>query len=201
MILVLSVATAASVLVPRLLTSHLNAAAPLPATTGSAPVMTPSPSSSPVVVVAPTPANPATGPSPGAAKPAPPPGATAFRPIVVEAEDPANTPPPGAGVAACIQCSGGYRIRYIAGMVGLVVPITVPTAGNRSVTIVYETDSPRDLVVCVNGVIAFQRSVLGTSWEVPESVTFPAWIPAGRVTLAMSMGPEAGPDIDKVIVA
>lgn len=203
LILVLAAAAVASAVVPWVLSSQPGIGTQPPVAGSPTSAVVP-PTATPTVTPTPTPtatADPTVSPTHGGGPPTSrPPAPPVFVPISVEAEDPDNVPPAGAEVTACVQCSGGYRLRYVTGPVGLIVPLTIPVAGTRSITVVYETDSPRTLVVTVNRAVVYNRTVVGPSWDVPSSVTFRAYLPAGTVLLALDSDTSSGPDLDKVTI-
>ena len=175
---VLVAAAAASVLLPWLLTSSAPTAARPPGD-GSGPF--------PATGLA-TPSNAA---NPGR-----------FGPIAVEAEYAANIVSPGATIEACGQCSGRFRVRGLTGPVGLVVPLDVPVAGTRTVTVVFEAEGVRHLVVAVNDAIVFDRDVTGPDADTPQSISFEAFIPAGAVRVALDVAEHvSGPDIDRITIS
>ncbi|MEV0133540.1 hypothetical protein AB0H83_34380 [Dactylosporangium sp. NPDC050688] len=201
LILVLASAAAASVLVPWLVTSDTDGVAePSPVTSGPAPSSPVTPSSP-----APTTPPPTVGPSTAATSAGPGwpgmPQATSFQPIVVEAEHPGNIWPSGAKAAPCAACSGGHRLKYVSAE-GLSIPVNVPAAGTRTVTVAFATDGDRTLVVAVNKSVVFDQDVVGAGWETPRSVTFTAYVPAGAVQISLgSRHATSPPDLDKITIA
>jgi hypothetical protein len=113
----------------------------------------------------------------------------------VQAEDPANVLGGGAKVTACATCEGGARVRYLG---TLAVPIEVPTAGRRTVTVHYTCDGERELQVAINGGTPTAQWVTGTDWATPRTFRYTATLPAGRSTLTILNG---GPDIDKITIS
>ncbi|MEU7874469.1 hypothetical protein [Dactylosporangium sp. NPDC049140] len=136
------------------------------------------------------------GLSPGAALPA-----SSFAPISVQAEDPANTLTGGASVTACGTCRGGKRVRYLCAGCTLVVRVTLPSAGPRTVTVYYEADGARALKVRVNAAAPRTFPASGPDWTVPQSFRFTADLPAGEVRLTLYNDESPAPDLDEVAVA
>jgi hypothetical protein len=83
----------------------------------------------------------------------------------------------------------------------LVVPVNVPSAGTRTVTVVFEAGDVRLLLVAVNETVVFNRSVVGPDWETPQNVTFTAYIPAGAVRISLNRADHPGPDLDRITIA
>jgi hypothetical protein len=138
---------------------------------------------------------------PTTAAPLSSPSAPTFQPIEIEAEAPGNVITGGAKAIACVPCSGGYRVGYIDTVSTLVVRATLPSAGTRTVSVIYESDGPRLLKVSANGAQVDQRWVTGTGWEVPQTFQFVAELPAGDVPLTFYDDVSPAPDVDAVIVS
>jgi hypothetical protein len=135
--------------------------------------------------------------APAASKSAP----TPFTPISVQAQDPGNILTGGAAVVACATCDGGYRVRYICLGCQLVIRTTIPVSGLRTLTVVYETDGPRELKISINGAPPLIRTVLGTDWATPETFDFTAVLPAGTLLLTFYNDESPAPDINKVVIS
>lgn len=131
--------------------------------------------------------------APGAAPVTPP-----ITTVSVEAEASSNLLGGGAKVASCATCDGGARVRYIHDTNPLEVYVDLPVAGIRSVSVRYEADEPRDIVVQINGGSIVTYPVNGSGgWETPATFTFEAYLSAGRNALRFS---GHSPDIDRIIV-
>ena len=124
-----------------------------------------------------------------------------FAPISIEAEGPGTVLNGGAGVVACTPCSGGSRVRYIAGQSNVVVSVNLPSAGSRSIRVTYETDGLRQLKIRSNGVDIDVRWLDGTGWEVPYAFQFAQWLPAGPVQLMFYNDMNPAPDLDRVVIS
>ncbi|MEV4413769.1 hypothetical protein [Catellatospora sp. NPDC049609] len=140
-----------------------------------------------------------------ASAPAPPvktPAAIRFRPITVHAADPANIRV-GARVIDCPTCVDGSRVGYIGGPNTLAVRITgLPQAGQRTVTVVYETEQPRTLKIAVNGGPVRELALAGaSSWLIPVEVSVRLWLPKGACWIRFFNDTGSAPDINTITVS
>jgi hypothetical protein len=120
-----------------------------------------------------------------------------FTPITVQAEDASLSR--GAARVDCGTCEGGARVRYV-GRVD--VRATIPSSGTYDLTVVYEVDGSRGLVVSINGNPPIAtRKVIGQDWKTPRAVTLSAALPAGSIDIALSGDPGNAPDIDAVTIS
>nr|BFE60839.1 hypothetical protein GCM10020063_053650 [Dactylosporangium thailandense] len=145
--------------------------------------------------------SPSASPSPGLGlglSASPPPG---FAPISIQAEDPANTLTGGASATACGTCRGGKRVRYMCAECTLVVRVTLPSAGTRTVTVYYEADGNRTLKVRIGTAAPRVFPVTGPDWTVPQSFRFTANLPAGEVRLTLFNDESPAPDLDEIVIA
>ncbi|MEU4645407.1 hypothetical protein [Micromonospora sp. NPDC023814] len=177
------------------------AASPPPRT----PTSSPTPSRLPRPSLPPTSTSePTTGPGRGAASTPPrttsPPPAV-FVPLRIEAEAPTNVVSGGATAVPCGPCSGGTRVGYIDAAASVVVIADLPTSGQRTVRVTYETDGPRQIKIKANGVQVDTRWLDGDGWESPRSFTFTAMLPAGPLRLAFYNDQSPSPDIDQVTIS
>jgi hypothetical protein len=124
-----------------------------------------------------------------------------FAPISIQAENPGNTLVAGAELVECRTCDGGARVRYIGGDNKLVVVGTVPVAGSRTITVVYECEGARVVRVIVNGGSPVTIDVIGPNWTTPRTVKFTANVAAGPLRLTFFNDKSPAPDIDKVILS
>jgi hypothetical protein len=175
----------ATVAVPPLVTPHR----------GTGPAASASPNVSAARPAAGSPSATAPSPSAGGGSPA------TFRPITVEAEDPHSALSGGAAVTACATCRGGHRVRYLCFTCRLVVRATVPVAGRRTVTVVYEADGDRVIKVRINDAPARTLPVTGPDWTTPRSVRFTADLPAGPLRLSFYNDESPAPDLDEVVIS
>ncbi|BCB86526.1 hypothetical protein [Phytohabitans suffuscus] len=196
----------AAVVVPPLITPTVDPPVASPETTtpatASAPAPTPEPSTSgsasPRPAVQRTGTTSPTQPPPRTPSPTATGTATRFTPISVQAEDPGNRLADGAGITSCDTCDGGARVRYIG---ELTVYATLPVAGTRTITVTYECDGRRHIEVSAGGNPPRLFTVTGTSWKIPETFTFQADLPAGRVALDFRSDGSSAPDIDKITIS
>jgi hypothetical protein len=167
----------AAVVVPPLIAPRHHAAPPAPPA-----------SSSPTAV-----------PSSASSAASPPPAR--FIPITVEAEDPRTVLTGGAAPTDCDTCHGGGRVRYICATCRVTVRATLPVAGRRTVTVVYEVDGPRLLKVSVNDGPATDHRVTGPDWATPRTLRFTADLPAGPLRIALFNDESPAPDVDAVVIS
>jgi hypothetical protein len=126
----------------------------------------------------------------------------AFQSITVHAADPANIRT-GARVIECASCRGGSRVGYIGGPNMLAVRVAgVPTAGNRTMTIVYETEEPRMLKVAVNDGTAQTRQLAGAaSLLIPATTSLEVFVPAGDSWIRFFNDTGSAPDINEIVLS
>jgi hypothetical protein len=123
-----------------------------------------------------------------------------FTPISVQAEASGNTLTDGAAVVSCDTCDGGARVQYVFLGRKVIVYATANIAGNRTVTVTYETSGPRTLKVSINGGAVNSFDVDGTSWVTPLRLSFTAAIPAGSISVTLTNDDGYAPDVDKVTI-
>lgn len=138
-----------------------------------------------------------TGAAPRTTPPAPSATAEKFTPVTVQAEDPRNQLTDGAATTTCTTCDGGARVRYIG---ALTIYADLPTAGNRTITVTYECDGNRGIQITTDN-RTWTFTVNGTSWETPKTLTFNAYLPAGRNALLFENDNHPAPDIDKLTIS
>jgi alpha-glucosidase len=122
-------------------------------------------------------------------------------PVNIEAEAHQNSLVGGAAKVACGPCAGGWRVGYIAGPGQVVVPVTMRSAGSRTIRVTYETDGLRQLKIRLNGIDVDVRWLDGTGWEVPYSFEFTATLNAGPSQLVFYNDVLPAPDIDRVLIS
>ncbi|MEV6343990.1 hypothetical protein [Actinoplanes sp. NPDC051851] len=123
--------------------------------------------------------------------------AARFTAVSVEAED--ATLSDGAATVACTTCTAGVRVRFVGRVDAY---LSVAAAGSRTITVTYEVEGDRSLTVAVNGTeVLTDRTVTGTSWETPKTISFTAAVPAGTVNVALYGGGLGAPDIDKISIS
>jgi hypothetical protein len=126
----------------------------------------------------------------------------AFQSITVHAADPANIRT-GARVIECASCRGGSRVGYIGGPNILAVRVAgVPTAGTRTMTIVYETEEIRTLKVAVNDGTAQTRQLAGAaSLLIPATTSLEVFVPAGDSWIRFFNDAGSAPDINEIVLS
>ncbi|MEV6343991.1 hypothetical protein [Actinoplanes sp. NPDC051851] len=135
------------------------------------------PSWGPASVTSDAPFSPSPSGSP-ASSPSARPSGGGFTPVTVEAED--ATLSKGADIVTCTTCSGGQRVAYL-GQVD--VHVTVPKAGTRTITVVYEADHESVIEMKVRGHRLAYEKVTGDDLTEQRTVRFSVRLPAGDVTL------------------
>jgi hypothetical protein len=165
-----------------------------------APVVSPSaPASPPSALVTPS-AAPSAIPS---AIPSATPSVTpaSFTPIAVEAEGTGSILTGDAAGTACDACHGGGRVRYLGDTSRVTLRATVPVAGRRTLTVVYEADGPRLLKVKVNDGVPRTYPVTGPDWDTPRTFHFTADLPAGPLRVTLFNDESPAPDVDAVLIS
>lgn len=179
--------------------SPRSSATPAPGTPSPPALSPPAPSltAQPPVTAAPTRRS---APAPPAKTTAP--AADRFRPITVHAADPANIRV-GARVIDCPTCVDGSRVGYIGGPNTLAVQIAgVPQAGERTLTVVYETEQPRTLKLAVDGDPARELRLAGAqSWLIPVRVSVRLRLPKGTCWIRFFNDTGPAPDINTITVS
>jgi len=182
-------------------------ATPPPSSAGPSSVVSPPVVTSPVLVVPPVVTLTAAAPPGAPPPPSPPAPATSSRPvafqsITVHAADPANIRT-GARVIECASCRGGSRVGYIGGPNILAIRVAgVPTAGTRTLTIVYETEEPRTLKVAVNDATAQTRLLSGAaSLLIPATTSVEVFVPAGDSWIRFFNDTGDAPDINEIVLS
>lgn len=129
-------------------------------------------------------------------------GLAKFRPITVHAADPANLRV-GARVIECSTCVDGSRVGYIGGPNTLAVRITgVPEAGERTLTVVYETEQPRTLKLAVDAGPVRELTLAGArSWLIPVRTSVRLRLPKGACWIRFFNDTGSAPDINTVTVS
>jgi hypothetical protein len=123
-----------------------------------------------------------------------------------EAEASSSVLAGGAQAITCSACSGGARIGYLGGSGTLTMKgITVPTAGNYTITIAYTNGdtSSLKLMLSVNGGAAVTFTGAPTAnWDTPATGKITLALAAGRNSVLFSNAATTGdvPDIDKITV-
>lgn len=205
--LVLAVAVTIAVVPPLIMPDpppdHPPAAASPPGSQTPQPSAAPGPTSPP-------PARPRTSPpgpaDPGRTKAAVSPARTTpqavFKPITVHAADAANLRV-GARIIECPTCVDGSRVGYIGGPNTLAVRIEgVPRAGERTLTVVYETEQPRTLKIAVDGGPVRELTLAGAqSWLIPVQVSVRLHLPKGACWIRFFNDTGSAPDINTVTVS
>jgi hypothetical protein len=131
--------------------------------------------------------------------PAPPsPSPSAFW-VSLHAADDANLRN-GARVIDCASCDGGRRVGYIGGPNTLAIRVAgVPTAGERTLLIVYETQDPRTLKVAVSDGPVHTMSLAGAGdYLVPARTSLTLFVPAGTSWIRFFNDAGSAPDINRI---
>lgn len=202
---------ATAVLVPPLVVPSPPVASPPPSTASpfTAPPSATPPSvvTSSVVVTSVVTVSAATPPggSPESAPPPAPPTPSrppSFQSTTVHAADPANIRT-GARVIECASCRGGSRVGYIGGPNVLAIRVAgVTAAGTRTLTIVYETEEPRTLVVAVNDGAPQTRRLTGAaSLLIPATTSIEVFVPAGDSWIRFFNDSGSAPDINEIVLS
>ena len=139
----------------------------------------------------------AVAPRPPAPSPSVP--APTFRPLRIDAADPANERS-GVTVTACPSCASGRRVQYLGQGHVLVVHVRgVPVAGRRTLTVVYECDRPRTLRIDLDGARTVSLVLSGAGdWTTPARTSLPVDLPAGDSVLRFFNATDAAPDLDQI---
>lgn len=118
--------------------------------------------------------------------------------ITINATDPRNRLS-GAEPTSCPSCLSGSRVRYLGQGNTLVVPVSVPEAGPRTLAIIYTCDGIRRLQVSVAGGAPVLLTLSGSGWEAPTRVVIPIDFPAGETEVEF-FGTDPAPDLDRIII-
>ncbi|WP_027344052.1 carbohydrate-binding protein [Hamadaea tsunoensis] len=127
----------------------------------------------------------------------------AFRPVTVHAADPGNLREGGAQVIDCASCVAGRRVGYIGGPNTLAIPVrNIPHAGERTLTITYETSEPRTLKVAVGSAQPHTVTVSGAgSLLIPARITIRVWLPSGDSWIRFFNDAGSAPDLDTITLS
>lgn len=131
---------------------------------------------------------------------APSPAATpGFAAITLHAADEANLRN-GARVIDCPTCVGGRRVGYIGGPNTLAIRVAgVPAAGERTLTVTYETAEARTLRVAVDDGPAQSLTLSGAGdLLIPATVTLRVHLPAGTSWIRFFNGDGPAPDVNQI---
>jgi hypothetical protein len=121
-----------------------------------------------------------------------------------EAEASGNTFSGSTASAACSGCSGGMKVRFIGGNANnflVINNISVPAAGNYTLTIYYVVSGTRSFSITVNGGAPITFTVSGTTWNAPGtpvSVTIP--LNAGNNSIKFFNNSAFAPDMDRITI-
>jgi hypothetical protein len=127
------------------------------------------------------------------------PAAPGFTPIGVHAADGANLRK-GARIIDCPSCDGGRRVGYIGGPNTLAVRVAgVPSAGERTLLIVYETQDPRTLMVAVDAGPVHTLPLAGAAdYAIPARTAITVYLPAGTCWIRFFNDAGPAPDINRI---
>lgn len=177
-----------------------------PAATAPTPPPTPSSSSAGAGAGGTTPAPVPTSPATALPRPAVPPTTSAkpsagpgFAPISRHAADGANLRN-GARVIECPTCVGGSRVGYIGGPNTLAIRVAdVPAAGERTLTVTYETAETRTLLVAVGDGPVHALTLSGAGdWRIPATVSLRVHLPAGTSWVRFFNDAGPAPDVNRI---
>jgi hypothetical protein len=140
-------------------------------------------------------------PSPTAKRtpPASPSATPGFAAISLHAADDANLRN-GARVIDCPTCVGGSRVGYIGGPNTLAIRVAdVPAAGERTLTVTYETAETRTLLVAVNDGAVHTLTLSGAGdWLIPATVSLRVHLPAGTSWVRFFNDAGPAPDVNRI---
>ena len=127
---------------------------------------------------------------------------TPFTPIRVTAADPSNVFYE-SNVVACGTCASGSRVQYLGQGHYVVLNIrNVPVAGPRTLTITYECNTPRTLLVGVNDTLPVSLLLEGAGdWFTPAQATMPITLSAGDSQIKFFNNAAPAPDLDQILIS
>ncbi|MFC4043803.1 hypothetical protein ACFO1B_35735 [Dactylosporangium siamense] len=136
---------------------------------------------------------------PPAARPSSGPPSSGAAVITLHAADPANLRS-GARVIECPTCVGGSRVGYIGGPNTLAIRVAgVTTAGERTMTVTYETAETRTLRVAVDDGPAQTLTLSGArDWLIPATVSIRVHLPAGTSWIRFFNDEGPAPDVNQI---
>lgn len=122
-----------------------------------------------------------------------------FTSRTIDATAPGNTVSGGAEAVECAGCVSGSRVRYLAGAAAVTVPVRgVEVAGQRTLTVVYESDGERELRIAVNDEPVQLLTLAGAGdWETPARVRVRVNLDRGANTMVFSNPEGPAPDLDQ----
>jgi hypothetical protein len=128
--------------------------------------------------------------------------AAVFTAVSLHAADPANIRK-GARVIECGSCDGGRRVGYIGGPNTLAIQVPgIAAAGDRKLTVVYETEEPRTLMLAVNDGPVHTLTLAGAhDWLVPATVELTVFVPAGTSWIRCFNDTGSAPDINRIVLS
>jgi hypothetical protein len=107
----------------------------------------------------------------------------------------------GARVIDCASCDGGRRVGYIGGPNTLAIRVAgVPSAGERTLLVVYETQDPRTLKIAVgDGPVHVLASLAGArDYLIPARTSLTVFVPAGTCWIRFFNDAGDAPDINRI---
>jgi hypothetical protein len=122
-----------------------------------------------------------------------------FAAISLHAADQANLRS-GARVIDCPTCDGGSRVGYIGGPNTLAIRVAdVPAAGERTLTVTYETAETRTLRVAVGDGPVHTLTLSGAGdWLIPARVSLRVHLPAGTSWVRLFNDAGPAPDVNGI---
>jgi hypothetical protein len=102
---------------------------------------------------------------------------------------------------ACPTCASGSRLQYVGQGHGVVVPLHIPVAGERTLTIVYESENTRPLTVVLPSGTTLSLTLKGNgNWTTPIRHSVQIDLPAGDTKLTFFHATAPAPDLDQFVI-
>jgi alpha-galactosidase len=79
--------------------------------------------------------------------------------------------------------------------------ITVPADGTYQLEIDYLTSGQRSLFMSVNGAVAAELPLNGSTFDHPATTVVPVKLHAGDNTIEFSNSSQYAPDLDRIVIA
>jgi alpha-galactosidase len=103
----------------------------------------------------------------------------------------------------CKFCSGASKAGNLGNGSGTATftNIAVPAAGTYELEIDYMTSGPRSLFMSVNGKVATELPLNGSSFDHPATTVVSVHLQAGENTIEFSNSSQYAPDLDRIVIA